>query len=275
MNEDLSQNLRLLCGFYKSIAEVCRQLNISRPQFNRYLNGQYRPAAYTLKRICDFFGVEEHEILLPHHQFQRIVQLKPQSTEPVQTSIESEHLLKLKAQSSNEMHHYLGYYFEYHLSMASPGKILRNLVRMERQHDGVYYQRTERFIDHHHPKGRGLGVCHSQYLGMAYYLKDRIFMMDYESLTQNEVVQTILYPSFQNRVTRLHGLRMGAAASGERAPCSTRVMMEFLGSDIRLKPALALCGLYDFNATELDDSIRKSVENHFQADEWVFKAKSH
>ncbi|WP_432695696.1 hypothetical protein ACQUQP_14240 [Marinobacterium sp. YM272] len=33
---DLASNLCLLCSYYKSIAKVCRRLNISRPQFKRY-----------------------------------------------------------------------------------------------------------------------------------------------------------------------------------------------------------------------------------------------
>ena len=40
----------------------------------------------------------------------------------------------------------------------------------------------------------------SQYKGLAYYLQDRLFLIDYESLTSNEISQTILIPSFKNRV---------------------------------------------------------------------------
>lgn len=94
MHQNLSQNLRLLCSYYKSIAEVCRRLGINRPQFNRYLSGQHKPSANTLRRLCEFFGVDEQEILLPHGQFQRIVDVRPMiKTQPNQGRIRFRNIL--------------------------------------------------------------------------------------------------------------------------------------------------------------------------------------
>ncbi|WP_315983591.1 helix-turn-helix transcriptional regulator [Aliamphritea spongicola] len=52
--ENFSTNLQFLCGFYSSISEVCRRLEINRQQFNRYLNGKAFPSFKNLKKICDF-----------------------------------------------------------------------------------------------------------------------------------------------------------------------------------------------------------------------------
>jgi transcriptional regulator with XRE-family HTH domain len=49
------RNLRLLSSGYPSVSEVCRQLDINRAQFNRYLNGESYPRPDMLARICDFF----------------------------------------------------------------------------------------------------------------------------------------------------------------------------------------------------------------------------
>ena len=76
MEENFSKNLRLLCSYYKSIAEVCRRIPINRSQFNKYLNGTSTPSRFILRSICDFFGVEEYEIYLPHSQFAQIVQVE-------------------------------------------------------------------------------------------------------------------------------------------------------------------------------------------------------
>ena len=73
MTEHLGDNLKLLCSHYRSIAEVCRQLSINRAQFNKYLSGQSRPTPYNLKRIGDFFGVEDYELALPPEQFARLI----------------------------------------------------------------------------------------------------------------------------------------------------------------------------------------------------------
>ena len=63
MTEDFRKNLRFLCGMYKSVAEVCRRIDINRQQFNKYLGGQAVPSSYNLRKICTFFGVDEDKIL--------------------------------------------------------------------------------------------------------------------------------------------------------------------------------------------------------------------
>ncbi|MFC6671523.1 helix-turn-helix transcriptional regulator [Marinobacterium aestuariivivens] len=270
MNEDFGRNLRLLCSYYKSIAEVCRRLDINRPQFNRYLSGRYRPSASTLRRFCEFFGVEEDEILLPHSQFQRLVQVRPQArtAAPESTSPEAVHLARLGELGSGGLDRYLGYYFEYYLSMASPGKLLRTLVCLERRDGRVYYQRTERMVPH-----PGEPPCHNRYLGVAHFLTDRIFMTDYESLNSHEITQTILFPSFKNRLSRLTGLKIGVSDNSERMPCCARVLYEYLGAEVNLRKALALCGAYDLDSPEIDDSILRAVRNDVGEGEWHFRAR--
>lgn len=269
MNEDLGRNLRLLCSYYKSVAEVCRRLNINRPQFNRYLSGRFKPSANTMRRFCDFFGVEEHEILLPHSQFQRLVQVRPrEQVADHDEALDNEHFALLTQLSSDHMERYLGYYFEYYVSMACPGKLLRTLICFEKRGSKVYYQRTERLIEHASHK-----ACHGIYLGAAHFLSDRIFMTDYESLTGHEMTQTILFPSFKNRVSRLTGLKLGVSGSGERMPCCARVLYEYLGSQVDLRKTLALCGLYDLDTPDIDDSIRQAVVNNIDPSEWHFRAR--
>ena len=269
MHEDFARNLRLLCSYYRSIAEVCRRLGINRPQFNRYLSGRYRPSAHTLRRFCDFFGVEEHEILLPSGQFERLVQVRPRapaSSEP--ESPESRHFAHLKDIGTPGLDKYLGYYFENYLSMACSGKLLRTLVCLEQHNDRVCYQRTERLVEHPHEK-----AYHGIYVGIAHFLTDRIFLTDYESLTGLEMTQTILFPSFKNRVTRLNGLKLGVSGSGERMPCCARVVYEYLGPAVDVRRALRLCGLYEPDDAQVDESIRKAVINEISPGEWHFRAR--
>jgi hypothetical protein len=37
--QNLKSNLRYLCGYHRSVAEVCRRVAINRQQFNKYLAG--------------------------------------------------------------------------------------------------------------------------------------------------------------------------------------------------------------------------------------------
>lgn len=270
MNESFPENLRLLCSYYKSIAEVCRRLAVNRPQFNRYLSGATFPSNSTLRRICDFFGVEEHEILLPHNQFRRLLQVRPiaeQELTHVNTP-EQQYFDRLNGVGQNGIEKYVGYYFEYYLSMACPGKILRTLVCLERQHGKTYYQRTERL----NPRKTGKPF-HGMYKGIVQFLGDRIFLHDYETLTNLEMTQTILYPTFKNRVDRLTGLRLGVSGSGERMPCCTRVVLEFIGKDIKRSKVLPMLGLFDFDDEYIDDDIRQSIINDIGEGEWHFRAR--
>ena len=269
MNDNFAHNLRLLTGYYKSVAEVCRRLDINRPQFNRYLSGRNRPSQHTLRRFCAFFGVEEHEILLPGPQFQRLVQTRPVIRQTdTDKAPEMPHVLRLQSIGTAGIERFLGYYFETYMSMAYPGKILRTLVVLERRGDAVYYQRSERIVDPTRPK-----VYHGLYLGTAHLLTDRIFMHDYETLTGQEMTQTILFLSFKNRVTRLTGLRVGVSGSGERMPSCARVVYEYLGVNVNLRGAFRRCGLFAIDDPEIDSLTRQSIVNTIEPGEWHLRAR--
>lgn len=271
MHDDLARNLRLLCSFYPSIAEVCRRLDINRSQFNRYLSGRFQPGASGLRRLCDFFGVEPHEMVLPSAQFERLVQVRPRlggSTTVTADDPLHAPLSQLRAQAGAGLDRFLGHYFETYLSMACPGRVLRTLVVLRRQGDRVVYQRTERMAEH-----PGDPTSHGIYHGVAHLLTDRIFLNDLEMLTGLEMTQTILFPSFKNRITRLTGLRLGVSGSGERMPCCTRVVYEYLGPRIDVRRALRLCGLYAPDDPRLDALTRQAIGNDIAPGEWHLRAR--
>lgn len=56
-------NLRMLTAQYPSVAGLCRDLDINRTQFNRYLSGESFPRPDVLHRICAFFGVDARILL--------------------------------------------------------------------------------------------------------------------------------------------------------------------------------------------------------------------
>ncbi len=266
---DFSHNLQFLCTYHKSIAEVCRKLVLNRAQFNRYLSGRHKPGANIMMRICDFFGVEEFEIMMPHDQFKLLIQVRPtQKKEQVTRLAETLHLEKIAQNSTRDLEKYIGYYFEYYMSMVHPGKILRTLVCFEKRDDKVYYQRTERITIEGDSK-----VYHNIYLGMANFLVDRIFMVDYESLTAHEISQTILFPTFRNRISQLKGLKIGVSGGGERMPNCTRVVYEYLGKSINLKKAFSLCGLFEIDTLDIHQAIKEAVRNEMHEGEWHFKAR--
>ena len=126
--ENFRSNLKFLCGHYKSIAGVCRRLEINRQQFNKYLGGQSAPSPYNLRKICEFFGVDEGEIYEPHEAFVRI--FKKPSPRGDGKSTPDGGLPAFFPDSTAELRKYLGYYFAYVVTPSRPGYILKSITRI-------------------------------------------------------------------------------------------------------------------------------------------------
>ncbi|HJV53493.1 MAG TPA: helix-turn-helix transcriptional regulator [Noviherbaspirillum sp.] len=261
---EFSANLRMLCSYYRSVADVCRKLNLNRAQFNRYLNGTSKPSNHTLERICDFFGVEPSEIYLPREHFHQIVQVRPRQRG--ERAVYADHIARLQHQGNGKFDKYLGYYYEYYQSMSAPGKVLRGLVHIFTHEGAIYHERLERF-----PQYANLDESYKcKYVGATFYLNDRIFLIDYESLTGNEIAQTILFPTYKNKVARLSGLMLGVSSSNQRAIACARVVFEFLGKSIDTRAAMRLCGLFDPRDGEIDPTILKVIDNSPHQDQHHF-----
>lgn len=65
LRDVLGENLRRLVDAAGSVSQVCRNLDINRTQFNRYLSGESFPRPDVLARICDFFAVDARILLEP------------------------------------------------------------------------------------------------------------------------------------------------------------------------------------------------------------------
>ena len=61
--DNLGRNLRELCEQRGSISEVCRDLNVNRQQFTKYLSGENFPRRQMLDKICSYFGVRDIDLL--------------------------------------------------------------------------------------------------------------------------------------------------------------------------------------------------------------------
>jgi transcriptional regulator with XRE-family HTH domain len=259
MSDALGDNLRLLCSHYRSIAEVCRKLTINRAQFNKYLSGQSRPTPHNFKRICDFFGVEDYELLLPPEQFSRLLGARQPSQvagKRVDALIE---LLKPLREQTGNLSRYCGYYFEYSNCMSVPGMVLLSLVHLREEDGDFLFERQERQERSASSDMQGEDWVRCRYLGAAFQLQDRLFLMDYESLTVNEMSQTILIPSYKSRITRLNGLKTGVSSGDRRNPACTRVVWEYLGTEINRISAYRQVRLYRPDDARIDDDVRRRL----------------
>ena len=259
MSETFGNNLKLLCSHYRSIAEVCRKLAINRAQFNRYLAGQSRPTAHNLKRICDFFGVEPFELAMPSEQFARLIGAR---SGDAPSHGASDPLLELFAplrRQASPMDRYCGYYFEYSNCMSVPGHVLLSLVHLREERGNYLFERQERQERQEQTRGGSEDWVRCRYLGTALFLQDRLFLVDYESLTGNEMSQTILIPSFKSRIIRLNGIKTGVSSGDRRTPACTRVVWQYLGHEINRVNAYRQLMLYAPDDPRIDDDVRQRL----------------
>ena len=202
--------------------------------------------------------MESHEIQLPHQEFEEVIRLKRDATGG--SKAYTSYLDHLARRSRDDLSEYDGFYFEYSYTMTYPGLILRALMRLKTE-DGISsYQRMENLARYGVPGPRIKG----RYRGMAFYLNDRIFQVDFDALTGDEISQTILYPNYLNRQKRLPGLKLGVSTSSIREPLCARVLHVALGENINVREALGKCGVFDPDSPEIDPTIRAMIENKIE-----------
>ena len=73
------------------------------------------------------------------------------------------------------------------------------------------------------------------------------------------MTQTILIPSFKSRISRLNGLKTGVSSGDLRTPACTRVVWEFLGSDINRVNTYRQVMLYSPDDPRIDADIRQRL----------------
>ncbi|MDF1709620.1 MAG: helix-turn-helix transcriptional regulator [Paracoccaceae bacterium] len=249
MRDYFSKNLRLLCSYHKSISEVARQVGMNRQQIMKYLAGTAYPSGRSMRRLCDFFGVEEYEIIMPDDQFRDIVRLKP--TLPVASGLTPpvlSALLKGAARQLAQLRPYAGYYYEFRYSFTSQRLVLKSLLQIQ-EYDGLMmYKSIERLKDQ-----RGQGEAHIRpvdvnvfkYTGILLMIGNRIHMLDQEGLLGQELSHMILFPPYRNRISTLRGMKMGVTATAAHEPIASRVVLEKIGRSVDLRRAMLGCGLYE------------------------------
>ncbi len=254
MQQDFCLNLRLICSRYRSIADVCRRLGLNRSQFNRYLNGRSKPSVNSLRKICSFFDISEHEIYLSHEKFKTLVHPYSNSdnAQILGKTTDIIHLSKLNKNNNDSIKNYCGYYHEYRRDTLSGEKIVKSLVCMEQINKKIYYQRLKREFSSNNPT-----INYSKYCGIVHFLKDRIFMNDYNSLASNEITQTILFPSRSNEIKILNGLTMCLNNDEERKPYCSKTVLEYLGESTDKIKALKECRPY--TPSELENEDKREI----------------
>jgi transcriptional regulator with XRE-family HTH domain len=251
------ENLRYLCAHFNSVAEVCRSLGMNRQQFNKYLSGQSEPSLRNLKRITDFFGVDEYEITLPHKEFVRLV--RPKRGQVRETLLLEQLLTQIDIASGEEqtaLAAYSGVYTAYFCSPVWSNHIVRSLTTMSFEAPNCLTKSVQRL---YLPGGTRSMKVTQKFKGVVRTIFDRLYVVEYEANSRDLASFTILYPSHRRQLQFLTGIMVTIASGGSRQPFSTRVVYQYLGKDVDLRREIARCHLYPVDSPEIPEEVRSRI----------------
>lgn len=264
---DLPANLRLLCSYSRSIAHACRRMGINRQQFTRYLSGAARPSLANLRRIGDHFGLEDHELLMGHAAFRRVVAIR----RPIAASLEGldakiRKTLFLTSDGIEPLLTQVGYYHNYFMPLEFPGQVLRGLLHVYEQNGFILSRNIERY-----PRAPRMTV--KKFNGLFVHTGDKIVMFEREATIGRSMWLTILNPYDRDQPSLLPGLTLGVTRSSGRDIACYRVVLEYLGREPNLREALGRCDLYAEDDERIDPVIRRRIRSDILPHEHAFLAR--
>ncbi|MEM7121728.1 MAG: helix-turn-helix transcriptional regulator [Pseudomonadota bacterium] len=268
--DHLPDNLRLLCSYGRSTSEVCRRAGINRQQFSKYLNGQAQPSLSTLRRICDFFGVDDNEILLDRTAFKELIRLRPPRLGNHQTPIEHavERLIQPSSTNLGLLEAHEGFYHSYVCSDASRGYIHRSLSRIHRQGDVWMCRTIER-----HLAGDFMVPSRLKYDGIILESQNRLVTCEREQGSGRTLWCHMLYTSDHPEPTFLSGLILGIWPDGTRDIHCARTVWQYLGRQPDVRTALRQCGPLDPRSEDLPEFVRHCTDNTRAEGDFAFFAR--
>ncbi|WP_323782977.1 helix-turn-helix transcriptional regulator [Leisingera sp.] len=236
MPSNLSQNLSTLTSYGNSVADICRRANLNRTQFNRYLTGQSQPSLQTLRRICDFFGVDEHEIFIAPEAFRELVRLRPPMLAARDPATGFARRLFL---NQSEPAAQTGYYQGYLTDPADPSNVYVQLVKVAQSGRGTAVKIIARY-----PRDQINLPKRLKFEGIATQQAGRLFCVIQESKIRKSTSCIVLSLGDFDNSTTLAGLILGTEPETGNEITTYQTVWRYLGKTPDLRAALKRCGVY-------------------------------
>lgn len=243
----LSLNLRLLTGYAPSVSAICRAAEVNRTQFHRYLAGQGEPSLRSLRRICDYFGVEEHEILKDTESFREIIRLRPPRIGQVMDPFQAIQTRLTEGDGSASVA--LGYYHMVFRPDPRTDLYYRNLLRLSETPRGLVIKQVERY-----PSPAISLPRRMVYEGTAFLRHGKLFAQVQERKHRRSTWMLVLTVGDFASPKLLRGQAVGCEPEGISGISTFPLVFMHLGERPSLRAALSDCGYFK------SDEIRLSAE---------------
>lgn len=247
---DLAKNLQFLSRRSRSVSELCRELNINRQQFARYLSGAGKPSQFNLTKIADRFSLPIADLSLPHSKF-----LELHSTTGRRSSSAYSHpvceALSATSESNELLKNYAGYYWVYLQSPSEPSRLLRSIVHMY-----VDGGRLMCVWEGSFTRTEDGSVQTSRYEGLGRFFNGYLFIVDVEVSVGDRIFETILRIPQRRRTDILTGLTLGMTTGWHRLPFASIVVFKYLGKKIDWTVKRRQCGFHDIDSSSVEPNVR-------------------
>lgn len=262
--ENLSYNLKLMCDQYASIAHVCREIEINRQQFNRYLNGETRPSAHSLRRIAGFFAIPATDLDLEPQVFAR------------RHSTGRNHTLPEMGLSSNDAiakaDRYCGWYHTYYRCTGYHKAIIRGFVKIYQDGDVTRSKVLDRYYWRHCPRSKTTPIVYYKMNGVVTQTGGFLYLLDSHKGLNANYTMTCLYSSYSDHIDMLNGVMIGVSNYLDRRPFASNIAYVAVDRAMSLRDAVRQCGIYPEDAKEIPKVIRTLVRNRVNRDVGVLMA---
>lgn len=225
-------------------------LDINRQQFDKYLTGKVYPSRHNLQRIAAGFGVDVDQLVDPNKEIAPSTKLKDIAGRDRMSQL----IDRAFPGDLKRLRTMLGYYHMHFLVPYDAGAVTRSLVYLYEQNSKVCSKTIERTASTEEVQEI------LKYEGMASFLGNCIFLLEFETLSSDTIVESILYPSYRKRLDILTGLTFGVTSQVYRQPFASPIAWKYLGRVVDLKEQIGACGSYKINDPRIDPRIRKYLQ---------------
>jgi len=263
MRSDLRMNLRFLCAEKPSVAMVCREIGINHQQFSKYLTGRSRPSAHNLRRIAQYFDVDEALLMGSHVKFTNAFQRGSsvgagRRRDPLSAAFPGD-LTKLRP--------LLGAYQVFFHAPVASNDIVVNTVFLD-ERDGVVYSRLIEALKDGSVGHRRWTRCD----GKVSYQEGRIFVVDNERRNENALSMYILTQPPRQKKQYLFGTMCYLASLPRRTPYASKVVWKKFDNYRSVRELFDTCGVYPHASQKLDPQVKKYLSTDAANSSVVFEA---
>jgi len=242
--QNLAQNLRHLCAGEKSVSQVCRELQINRQQFGKYLRGTTRPSRHNIRKISRYFGIREQLLDLPHEDF--VEEVAPDKDgDPIDP------VLDVMRRTVSRARKLVGQYHGHFLTPSHPGKVVRTFIQITERAGLIVSEMTERVrrLETGQP-GR------TRYHGIIAAQDEVFFLIERDRQFLTGFSETILWPYHRGSTRWLFGQLLAYPWRHGRSYSSPCVWKR-LRTAHSVRDGVAGCDAYPFDSRDLDPVVSR------------------